>query len=135
MMNWAAPCAIAVQRQNAQLQVFNWSLSDNMDSVGLVVMPVFCYSTGKLALEESKVLTLLTKDTCFNLDTSFAVMFTDQVDARDTRPLMFPGKMVIPAPISPSKHPFYSCDLRKNRRTPDIKQLNTDSLKYVEDYG
>lgn len=134
MLNWAAPCAISVDRQNAQLQVFNWSLSDNMDSVGLVIMPVFCYGTGKLALEESKVLTLLTKDTCFNLDTTFALMFSDQLDGRDTRPLMFPGKMIIPSPISPNKHPFYSCDLRKNRRTPDVRQLGAASLKFVEDY-
>jgi hypothetical protein len=132
-LNWSAPCVISSTVQDAQCNVLSWVTNDNMQSVGVVLYPVFTYQKGKLHLEESKVTQQLTKAN-HNLDIQFSVLFAEQVDARDLRPMVYPGRFVFPSPLGdPSKSMWFNCKLRKMRRTQEIKQLAAKFMKETED--
>ena len=132
LLNWSAPCTIPKEMESTQVATMSWALQDDMNSAAVMVSPCFAYSKGKLHLEEKKMFDTLSK--CpINLDCSFAIIFTEQQDSRDERPLVYNGRLMTPAPVDFNTHPFWKCDLRKNRRTADIRQLDAKKLKIVED--
>ena len=131
-LNWSAPSAIAVPYQRAQTALLAWGLSDHMGSVACCLNPVFSYTRGKLHLEETRMIHELSAGN-HNLDCCFSMLFSDQVDERDERPMVYPGRLVFPSPAPIKTHPFFGCDLRKNRITTAVKQLATKQLKHVED--
>ena len=132
-MNWAAPCIIPALQQDHHIGLLAWALHDNMQSCCLAVSPVFSYQRGRVYLEEAKMMKELSKGN-HNLDTSFSLLFKEQCDARDQRPMVYPGRLVFPSPlIDLKKNMFYHSDLRKLRRTEEVAQLNPSSMKEVED--
>ena len=132
-LNWSAPCLIASTVYDAQSNVLAWATNDNMQSVGIVLYPVFTYAKGKLHLEETKVTNQLTRAN-HNIDIQFSILFADQVDGRDLRPMVYPGRFVFPSPIGDlAKSMWFSCKLRKSRRTDEIKQLAPKNMKEIED--
>jgi hypothetical protein len=132
-LNWSSPCLIPVGNQDSQIGVLSWCLHDNMQSTSLVIYPVFTYMKGKLHLEEGKATTQLTKGN-HNLDTTFSVVFKEQCDPRDLRPMVYPGRFVFASPLGdPSKNMWFSSELRRQRRTEDVKQLPAKQMKEVED--
>ena len=132
-LNWSAPSLIASTVYDSQSSVLAWVTNDNMQSVGVVLCTVFTYAKGKLHLDETKVTNQLTRGN-HNIDVQFAVLFADQVDARDLRPMVYPGRFVFPSPIGDlSKSMWYMCKLRKTRRTEEIKQLAAKNMKEIED--
>ena len=97
------------------------------------VAPVFSYTRGKLILEETKMINLLQQGH-HNLDYNFQILFKDQKDTRDERPLGYNCRFVFPSPIGhPKKSPFFSCKLRQLGRTNEINQMDTKFMKCVED--
>ena len=75
ILNAAAPCMIPSTTQAQQMSVLCWALHDNMQSVGIVLMPVFTYDKGKLHLEETRMIEQLTKGN-HNIDWQFCIQFT-----------------------------------------------------------
>ena len=132
-LNWAAPCMIPVVVQENQLNVLSWALADNMQSCAFTIYPTFSYMKGKLHLEETKVTAALTRGN-HNIDLQVSILFKDQTDVRDHRPMVYPARLVFPSPLGdPCKSLWYASDLRKNRRTPEIKQISGKSMKEIED--
>ena len=132
-LNWACPCLIPSQTQDQQLAILSWALHDNMQSSALVVAPVFSYNVGKLHLEEQKMVTALSRGN-HNLDVHFNVIFKDQCDSRDLRPMVYPGRLVFPSPLmNIARSMWFSCDLRRMRRTEEVPQLPPKLMKEVED--
>ena len=132
-LNWASMSLIPATVQDKQMMVSSWLLHDCLDSVCPVLSPVFSYGKGKLYLEETKMMNMLSNGH-HNVDTQFSVLFKDQSDARDTRPMMYPGRLLFPAALNDlSKSPWYACDLRRLRRTAEISQLSSSSMKEIED--
>lgn len=131
-MNMSAPCVLSKDSQANQMSVLRYALSDSMDSCGVVLMPAFSYQRGKLYLEELKLMKELGDGSC-NLDTSFVIPMTDQVDTRDERPMAVTARLVFPAPVDVIKHPFGKSDIRRQRRTREVKQLSSKALKQIED--
>lgn len=132
-LNWSAPCLVPAQNQDGQVQVLSWILNENMQSCGLVLYPVFTYMKGRLHLEESRATSQLVKGN-HNIDTQFSVLFSSQCDARDLRPMVYPGRFVFPSPLGDlSKNMWFHSELRKSRRTPEVKQLQAKLMKEVED--
>ena len=103
LLNWAAPCQIPVKLQEAQTALLTFVLNDEMQSVGMALSPVFSYTKGKLHLEETKMIKQLTQGN-HSIDCAFSVIFKDQVDSRDERPMVYPGRLVFPSPVPTSKH-------------------------------
>ena len=131
-LNWASPSAIAVSVQESQLGTLTWALADNMQSVALALSPVFTYSKGKLHVEEAKMLDMLARGN-HNLDWQFSVVFKEKSDERDLRPMVYPGRFVFPSPLGdPKKNKWFSCDLRRNHRTEEVKQLSPKYMKELE---
>ena len=90
LLNWTAPSLIKADIQDKQINVMQWALNDNLESCGLVLYPVFAYRRGTLHIEESRTTTLLTAGN-HNIDVQFSLLFQESCDARDLRPLNYPG--------------------------------------------
>ena len=54
-MNCATPCLITTDIQHSMAQVLSWALHDQMQSVGLMLSPVWTYLKGKLHLEDASL--------------------------------------------------------------------------------
>ena len=132
-VNWASPSLIPVGVQDKQAAVMTWALHDNVDSVCKILAPVWSYSKGKLHLQETQMMTHITHGG-HNVDSHFSILFKDQVDSRDKRPLMYPGRIVFPGPLLDlSKSPWFNSSLRRLCRTPEISQMSASLMKEVED--
>ena len=132
LLNWAAPCQIPVEFQKTQMGVLTWALHDEMASVAATVSPQFTYAKGKLHLEEAKMLKQLGTGH-HNFDATYTMIFKDQCDLRDERPMAYTGRLVYPSPAMLKKHPFFNCDLRVQRRTTEVSQLAPVKMKTVEE--
>ena len=131
--NMSAPALVSSDNQTKQVGVLSWCLADNMQNCCLVNFPVFTYKKGLLWTEEKKLLESLTLGN-HNLDLSFSLVFTEQVDMRDQRPMVYPGKFVFAAPIGdPIKTLFGKSHMIRLRRTESIPQLAPNKIKEVED--
>ena len=122
-----------IEKNEAQTNVLCWAMSDNMQSIALVLTPVFTYNKGKLHIEETKIMECLTKGN-HNLDWQFIVQFKDKVDERDMRPMVYPGRFVFASPLGDvKKNQFFWSDLRKLQRTQEIPQLMAKQVREVID--
>ena len=133
LLNWTAPSLIKADIQDKQINVMQWALNDNLESCGLVLYPVFAYRRGTLHIEESRTTTLLTAGN-HNIDVQFSLLFQESCDARDLRPLNYPGRLVIPSILTDvNKTPWWASSLRKSRRTEPVRQVAARELKEIED--
>lgn len=130
-LNATAPCLYAAVNQANGIEMLSWALSEQLQSVGLVMLPVFTYQRGKLVLEEKQILEQLCQG-LHNLDWTFSLLFKEKTDARDQRPMSYQGRFVFPSPLELSKNCFWSSDLRKLQRTSDIPQLHSNKMREVE---
>ncbi len=133
VLNWAAPCALPQDVIDKQSTVVTWSLHESTKNCTAVILPVFTYNRGKLHLDEIKALTSLASGG-HNLDFPFSMVFSHQSDPRDLRPMVYGGRMILPAAATDlPKNPFYSCSLRVERRTKEVHQLPGKKMKIIED--
>ena len=135
LLNWTAPSLIKTDIQDSQVNVMQWALNENLQSCGLVLYPVFAYRRGTLHMEESRTSKLLTCGN-HNIDVQFSLLFAEASDSRDLRPLNYPGRFVLPSVLTDlNKTPWWSCSLRKSRRTDPVRQVPAKELKEIEDLG
>lgn len=135
LLNWTAPSLIKTDIQDSQVNVLQWALNKNLQSCGLVLYPVFAYRRGTLHMEESRTSKLLTCGN-HNIDVQFSLLFAEASDSRDLRPLNYPGCFVLPSVLTDlNKTPWWSCSLRKSRRTDPVRQVPAKELKEIEDLG
>ena len=131
-LNCIAPCQVLAKWQTAQINILSWALHEEITSMSVVLSPQFAYGRAKVHLEEQKLLKELAQGH-HNIDTHFTILFKDQHDARDERPMCYTGRLVFPSPAELKQHPFWSCDLRIRRRTSDIPQLSVHAMRMIED--
>ena len=135
LLNWTAPSLIKTDIQDSQVNVMQWALNENLQSCGVVLYPVFAYRRGTLHMEESRTSKLLTCGN-HNIDVQFSLLFAESADSRDLRPLNYPGRFVLPSVLTDlNKTPWWSCSLRKTRRTDPVRQVPAKELKEIEDLG
>ena len=132
LLNWSAPCTIKDQIQQHEIDVLSWALAENMQSCAIVLAPVFSYNKGRVHLEEQKMVKLLANAN-HNIDCQMVVLFTEQCDQRDDRPMVHPGRLIFPSSLPRMQNMFYSSSLRKHRRTDEVKQIPGQSMKCIED--
>ena len=101
--NTSVPSLIQKDVLNQQVVLLAWMLADQMASCAMVLMPVHTYNKGKLSLEEKALLERLQQSGNHNLDWSFHMIFTQKVDLRDLRPMVYSGKLVFPSPLDLAK--------------------------------
>eukprot|EP00438_Fugacium_kawagutii_P022435 Skav232862 [mRNA] locus=scaffold2451:162468:166474:+ [translate_table: standard] len=130
-MNHTAPCLISSVNSNNAVELLTWALAEQMQSVGVVLCPVFTYQKGRLILEERALLDMLCRGN-HNIDWSFAALFSEKCDSRDLRPMCYSGRFVFPSALELSKNCFWTCDLRRFQRTSEIAQLPAREMKEIE---
>ena len=133
MLNWTTPCSSHNEDFDKQAHILNWVLHENIKNAACVLLPVYSYNRGKLYMEEVKAVKAI-GDAGHNPDCSFSLLFKDQVDPRDRRPMSYPGRLVFPAGCSELKdHPFFTCQLRVQGRTKEANQIPGKKMKIVEE--
>ena len=130
-MNATAPCLVSSSNSTNGIEMLTWALADNMQSVGVVMAPVFTYQRGRLVLEEKTLLDSLCRGN-HNIDWCFAALFKEKTDSRDQRPMCYNGRFVFASPLELQKNVFWKCDLRKTQRTADIPQLHSRDMREIE---
>lgn len=86
-LNHTAPSLVEVPVKKVQFALLGWLLNDNMQNVGLALLPVHVYKKGTLHAEETTLIGDLAKRN-HNLDHAFSVSSAEANDARDQRPLV-----------------------------------------------
>jgi len=130
--NCSAPCLIPAPIVKNSVSLLTWALNDQMRSVALILSPTFTYSKGKLILEEQSLLNDVAMAGNHVLDWIFTLVFGSKSDARDLRPMVYHGRFVFPAPLDLGKNPFFHCQLRKDQRTAEVKQVPAREMREVE---
>ena len=131
-LNYTAPSLIPAACQRAQVDMLSFALTDNMQSVGLVLNPVYTYKNGRLYKEEEQLVRLLERGN-MNFDWQFSVLYSSRSDARDLRPLVMNGRLVFPSPLELTKNIYWQSSLRKRQRTDEVQQLAVKEMKTIED--
>ena len=129
--NCSAPCLMPQASYQAANTVLAWALNEQMKSAALIMTPTFSYSKGKVFLEEQALLQKLASGNHV-LDWQFHLLFSNKPDVRDLRPMVYPGRFVFPSPLELPKNPWFACDLRRDQRTPEVKQLPAKDMREVE---
>ena len=92
-------CLIPTAVMSQQVGLMSWALSDQMRSVGLMMMPIFSHHRGKLCIDERAILEKIFTAGNHNCDWSYHVLFKEKTDARDLRPMVYSGKFIFASPL------------------------------------
>ena len=95
LMNFSTACMSTVATQNAAASLARFILNENPNSVALVFDPVHTYKSGHLYLAQHNMLTMLS-GFGLDVDRQFIAKFEKRHDARDKRPLVYPGHILTP---------------------------------------
>ena len=132
-LNWCSLSTHSKVAAKCEVDLLGWVLSESQHNVGLVHMPVHSNHKNRLVLTESNALTKLTKCN-FNLDYQYNIMFKTRLDARDNRPLMYPGRLVFPGTLLDVRtSPWFMSKLRADGRTEAVEQVASKDLLTMED--
>lgn len=133
-LNWVSMGSIGVAVKEGQAQIINWTLQQNDKNLGLVQMPTFSYKKGGLWEMQKSAVELLRKG-AVNVDIEFCIPMKDQVDQRDTRPMIMPGRIVTCSHVDAmdKDSPWRQTPLIKNRRTEDVSQVPSREMRNIED--
>lgn len=130
-LNYAVPALIPSACERAQQDVLSWALTEQMQSMGIVLSPVYSY--GKRIFQEEKKMAAMLERGSFNFDWNFSLLFKGRSDMRDMRPLNMQGRLLYPAAFEVSKNIFFGSALRKRQRTDEIEQLSVANMRTIED--
>lgn len=129
--NCSAPCLITAENMQNGLEMMTWCLSDQLQSLGILVSPTFSYNRGHVFLEEKAILDKLARNNV-NLDWTCSILFGSKVDARDQRPMAYQARLIFASPLDLLKNVWFSCELRKTQRTAEVAQMNPSKMREVE---
>ena len=131
-LNWSAPVSIASSLQEAQANVANWIVADNEKSAVLALMPVFAYKKNQVYISEKACIEALRKGN-ISVDMHWYLNFKDQVDTRDQRPMTYPGRLLLPGQVDPTKSAWKATPLFRMKRTDEVAQLPAQNMRFIED--
>jgi hypothetical protein len=127
--NNLAPALVPIDVTDKQISVMAWQLAENMRSCAMVLDPAHTYTKGQLHLQQAKFIQTLIQGN-HDIDHQFSMIFKEQCDARDRRPLTCFGRLVFPSPAGdPNKSIWASSSLFRTRRTDEIPQLPAREMR------
>ena len=99
-------------------------------NLGLLLVPMFAYKRGQVWQEELRVISHLVK---LNLlcDRSFAVLFKEKCDFRDTRSLEFRGRFLEPPFVAENASVWKGCQLFRGY-TDLAEQSPASKMEWIE---
>lgn len=133
LLNWVAPCTLTSADMDLQANMASWILGANPNNLVLLLMPQFCYKKGQLWIADGLVHKLLGSRP-LNMDKKFALQFKERPDSRDTRPLLYDGRCLVPVGTKDSDYLFRDCAILKGHVT-QASMLRGSSMVQIEDCG
>ena len=151
VLNWSAPAVHSQLAQEAQACCFAHTVSESFCNLGVLLCPVFHYKKHQMHVLEHFLLKSLA---CRGVDVDLqaSLMFKDRKDSRDTRPLVYPIRIIRPyieavqsddeaeddqrtsrSKRNPAGRYWQASQLVRTRRTEEADQVPATKLKVVED--
>ena len=157
--NWSAPSALTNKTQEQQALAFTQILSQSKMNFGVLMSPVFHYKAHQKHVLEHVLLTSLS-GRGVDVDTQASLLFKARADSRDTRPLVYPLRLVrscsLQVHASMDEHDSDAQDIQPNTkrarktlspsalfwsqtplasmlRTEEAEQIPSQTLKQPED--
>ena len=93
-------------------------------------MPQFTYKKGQLYLAEEAVFTMMSKRS-LDFDRKFGLLFQERTDARDSRILVYDGRIVVPFGTKDKDYIFKDSEIMKGR-TEAATMLKSSALQVIE---
>lgn len=107
-------------------------LNQSNRRVGLILLPEFTYKRGQLYLQEVATLQLLS-GASLNIDRTFSLCFESRKDARDSRPLVYRGRVACGISTDEKEWIWRHASVVKEGRTQPAEQLASSSMVRIED--
>jgi hypothetical protein len=101
-------------------------------NIGVMMSPLFVYRRGHLWMQEQQLQKLLASKN-INWDKGFSLLFKERLDARDLRPLTYPGRLVHASHVKDSEWFWRTSKLAREGRTELASQLMSRDMVSVED--
>lgn len=132
--NLVSACSVKQPVLDLMANITSWALSENEKSVGNLILPQFAYkkSSNAIWLAQKNVLDAFVKGNV-SIDTDYQIIFKDQVDARDERPMVYSCKLIFPGHLDPRKTMWKNSQLYRMRRTDEVAQLASRDMLVIED--
>ena len=133
LVNWSTPCMIASAQQTAQVQLLNFIMAEDSESIGASLNPVFSYTRGQVWLQEHALMKTCATAGNLNVDKFFALSLKDKRDARDSRPMMHPGRILSQSRVDVADMKIWKKSrLVTNMRTDPVPMLCPKDMDIVE---
>jgi len=133
IVNWSAPCQINVSLLRLQADLLADTVRANKDTLAVLLMPQFAYKQSELWLSEQMVMQLVMERRLM-AHRKWSLMFAEQVDTRDKRPLAYDGRVVSSLDSGDKeKDSLWASAKIMRGRTEMAKQLPGKLMTMVED--
>ena len=130
VVNWTAPCTISAPAHDLQANILAMLASAGSKGISAVIMPQFTYKKGQLYLAEEAVFTMMSKRS-LDFDRKFGLLFQERTDARDSRILVYDGRIVVPFGTKDKDYIFKDSEIMKGR-TEAATMLKSSALQVIE---
>ena len=133
LLNWGAPATISSKLAALQTPIMGSILNEFEHSVGVVICPCLALTRGQVTKSTSTMLDKLAQSNV-NLDRPFGLLFKERLDARDERPLMWPGRIGVGSKGNKEgkSNSWLRCDLFSKGITGETRQLKSRDMLKVE---
>lgn len=131
LLNWVAPASLKNEDFELQANLAATIIQNNPANIVAMLNPQFTYRRGQLWMTEEMVMKTLG---CrpIHLDKKFALTFSSKVDTRDTRPLLYDGRLLTAPGVTDNDHFFKASPLFMGSVQP-AKMLKSSQMVTVED--
>lgn len=131
-LNWSAVSRCRDAFQSVQTQVAGILLNNDNNAIGVMLAPTFGYVKGQTYLAEHNCLKKL-HQSGLNVDRTMSLQFAARSDARDTRPLIYQGRVATGVSMNEQKWFFRASSIVTHGRTENAEQLPASAMEQVED--
>ena len=129
--NWTAPSTIKAGTLELQANMLNAVATQGEKGICLVLNPQFSYKKGQLYLAEKMVVNLLSKRS-LDFDRKFGLVFKERTDQRDSRSLIYDGRVVVPFSVKESEYFFKDAGIMSGRTEP-ATMVRGSAMQCIED--
>ena len=133
VLNWVSPSTIPSNIQDQQSTLAAQLVhQEGNKNIGLLLMPLFSWKEHQLFNMQSMIPKPLVQKGC-SLDLGFALMYDKKADERDSRPLLYPGRIITSGQGLKKPNMWLKSMLVREQRTQLAQQVKTKDMDVVED--
>ena len=133
IVNWVAPSMIHHEHFEMQANIISMLCNGHVHNIMPILMPQFSYKRGQLYIADEMVNKVLSARE-INVDAKFGLVFEGRPDARDSRRLIYDGRVAVPHGISEDGYIWTECQLMKGKTDP-AQMVSSRDLETIEEIG